>query len=490
MTQRLNNSARTTGLDPFILLMLLYFSVQVVVRLAVSPALELDEAEQALWTQRLALGYGAQPPLYTWLQWTVFQVTGVSLLGLSLLKNGLLFLTYIATYGAAKQLLPRHLAALAAASLLLIPAIGWESQRDLTHTVLATSMAACLLYVIMRLLVEGPRPMWYLALGVAVGLGILAKYSFVMVVAAWLVAMLCWAPGRRLVLSPWIVLSAMVAMAIVIPHALWLLDHWQMASEGTLNKMRGSSDAVLPWWQQTTQGFAALVQALLGSVILLLIVFAAVFGLDSWRRGSLPRHSLATGIAGQLAAVILILVLILLVSDATQVKSRWLTPVLVPVPLLLLVWVQHGASAPRAAWLRSMLIVMGVLYLTAMALRPWFDAFRDRPDELNEPVVALTQALRAMGVPPHAHLMAQTNALAGSLRLQFPQASVQSLNGNHSQLDTTRDTMSVRLSRSLPSAAELNSCQTYRTLELPYLLAASGAKPLTYHICIWQPLTR
>ena len=78
MTQRLNNSTRTTGLDPFILLMLPYFSVQVLVRLAVSPALELDEAEQALWTQRLALGYGAQPPLYTWLQWTVFQVECVS----------------------------------------------------------------------------------------------------------------------------------------------------------------------------------------------------------------------------------------------------------------------------------------------------------------------------------------------------------------------------------------------------------------------------
>ena len=49
-------------------LLLLYFGAQVVARLWVSDALELDEAEQVLWTQQLALGYGTQPPLYTWLQ--------------------------------------------------------------------------------------------------------------------------------------------------------------------------------------------------------------------------------------------------------------------------------------------------------------------------------------------------------------------------------------------------------------------------------------
>lgn len=40
----------------------------VLVRVAISPALKWDEAEQMLWSQQLALGYGAQPPLYTWLQ--------------------------------------------------------------------------------------------------------------------------------------------------------------------------------------------------------------------------------------------------------------------------------------------------------------------------------------------------------------------------------------------------------------------------------------
>ena len=42
---------------------LLWMLAHVASRVAVSPALELDEAEQALWSQTLAWGYGSQAPL-------------------------------------------------------------------------------------------------------------------------------------------------------------------------------------------------------------------------------------------------------------------------------------------------------------------------------------------------------------------------------------------------------------------------------------------
>ncbi len=75
----------------------------VLVRVAVSPALKWDEAEQMLWSQQLALGYGAQPPLYTWLQWGVNALVGPSVLALSLLKHALLALTYALMWLAARE---------------------------------------------------------------------------------------------------------------------------------------------------------------------------------------------------------------------------------------------------------------------------------------------------------------------------------------------------------------------------------------------------
>ena len=67
----------------------------------VSPALELDEAEQALWSQTLAWGYGGQPPLYTWLQAGWFALLGPGVLALSSLKFMLLGLTLVLVWRTA-----------------------------------------------------------------------------------------------------------------------------------------------------------------------------------------------------------------------------------------------------------------------------------------------------------------------------------------------------------------------------------------------------
>ena len=60
-------SLRSPVAHPLLWLLALCLA-HVVARVTLSPALKWDEAEQILWTQQLAWGYGAQPPLYTWLQ--------------------------------------------------------------------------------------------------------------------------------------------------------------------------------------------------------------------------------------------------------------------------------------------------------------------------------------------------------------------------------------------------------------------------------------
>jgi 4-amino-4-deoxy-L-arabinose transferase-like glycosyltransferase len=61
----------------------IYFLLQLIIRLLISPNLELDEAEQLLLTQQLSLGYGSQPPLYTWLLSGLFSLFGVSIFSLA-----------------------------------------------------------------------------------------------------------------------------------------------------------------------------------------------------------------------------------------------------------------------------------------------------------------------------------------------------------------------------------------------------------------------
>src|ERR1700753_3100121 len=158
-------------------LLLIYFPLQIILRVCISSSLDLDESEQLVLTQKLSWGYGSQPPLYTWLQFGLFKCFGASVFSLSLLKNLLLFSTYLFTYFNARLVTRSYACAIAAAvSLFFIPQIVWESQRDLTHSVLAATLVCATIFSFLRLR-EKPTLARYALFGACAGLGVLSKYN-------------------------------------------------------------------------------------------------------------------------------------------------------------------------------------------------------------------------------------------------------------------------------------------------------------------------
>src|SRR5678815_3960771 len=126
----------------------IYFGLHVLTRSLVSNNLQLDEAEQLILTQQWRWGYGSQPPLYDWIQTGLFGILGVNVFALSLLKNVALWMAYVFTFLAAREILTNaRLAALAAVGMLFFPHIAWESQRDQSHLVMATALAAATLWI-------------------------------------------------------------------------------------------------------------------------------------------------------------------------------------------------------------------------------------------------------------------------------------------------------------------------------------------------------
>src|SRR5690606_15107383 len=129
-------------------------------------------------------------------------------------------------------------------------------------------------------------PALYLLLGAVAGLGMLSKYSYALFFAALALAALATREGRAIVRSPWIVASALVALLVVSPHAWWLLDHWQMASDRTLAKMDARPGAIAG----IARGLGSLASAVAGTLAVLALAWAAVFGRAAWRRDrSQPR---------------------------------------------------------------------------------------------------------------------------------------------------------------------------------------------------------
>ena len=399
-----------------------YFLLCIILRVSVSSSLEIDEAEQAFLSQFLALGYGPQPPFYNWLQYGLAEVIGTSLATMTILKNGLLFLCCL-FYGLAARLVltDRRLPPIAMLGVLTLPPIFLLAQRDLSHTVAALFAVSLFLYSFLKTL-KRPSLFSYILTGVAVGIGLMAKYNFVLVPVAAIVAVLPERELRARILD-WRILPAIaVATLIVLPHAYWMLQNFGFASGGTLNEMRErEAEGFL---LQAFYGVYSLGSAVIGGSLVPLLVFGLVF------RGKLraiwQAESPWSRIIGRMLALCLIAVLLVVLGvAATHVREKWLVLFLVLIPLYLCLKIEAAnidlTDSLRRFFLLVLVIALGALVLVSAraVVRPWFGDY----SRLNIPYAALAEAVaQAEGQP--ALILANDKQIAGNLRMQFSGAQV------------------------------------------------------------------
>ena len=184
-------------------LLLAWAGFHALFRLALSSALTADDAREAVLAQSLQWGYQArQPPLHNWLVWGAFRLFGPGLLALTVVKYAALVLAFWLVYLTGRRILadPR-LATVGAFSFLLIVPINWTIHEALTHSVTVLAACAGTAYALVRL-GDAPSSRVYAALGLAVGLGLLAKFTYVPFLAALGLAGLSVDRYRRVLLSP------------------------------------------------------------------------------------------------------------------------------------------------------------------------------------------------------------------------------------------------------------------------------------------------
>lgn len=401
-----------------------YFGVHVVTRMLVTSTLGLDEAEQLLFARELSGGYGTQPPLYTWLQWLVFQFTGPSILGLALLKNLLLVATYAFTYGAARIMLGRRdMALVAAVSLLFLPQVAWEAQRDLSHSVLVTTCAAGLLYALVKVIRNG-GPSAFAVLGLLLGAGLVAKYNFTLYVVALLGAA-AWLPETRGRLwRPALGITAAAAAVVVLPHFVWLLHHWEEVGLSVMRDLDGEAPLALP--VRLGVGWGSLAWALFQFLTPLWLIYGLVLGRRPREEGRLPPrlHDIWRRLMARYGLLLLAgMTLLILYTESAYFKTRWMLPYAYLAPIVLLLLLRHRVTPRRLEALARTAAGFAVVVLMAIPARVLLYEVLDVPDEINAPVADIAAQLSHRGWD-RGVLITDENYLAGTLQLHLPHAVV------------------------------------------------------------------
>ncbi len=409
------------GVKPVAVLFGIYFILSIAIRVSLPNSLTLDEAEQSLNSQFWLLGYGPQPPFYNWVQNLFVGALDISLLSLALPRFGMLFLVYLFMGLAARELqVSRSFAGLAMLSLTLLPQVSFMPQQDLTHTIALLMATSLFFYGLCRTLV---RPDWqgYAIIGIAIGIGTISKYNFVILPAATIVAVALDRDWRARLLDPRMLLAAVICIAIVLPHAVWLLGNLDLATRGTLGKMV-ESDAPQGIFR-VTKALGSLLVACLAFGALAVVVLALAF------KSSVKRAVRAgdrwTTLFGRIMLFSLVgVVAVVLVAGTTRITERWLDPYLLALPLYLLLKFDRAGADLGLGFKRLVpvfLVIMVVVLvpgpakvLTAGLLGP--------PGRINMPFADLAKQIRTEDRP--ATILALGMHLSGNIRMQFPDVPV------------------------------------------------------------------
>jgi 4-amino-4-deoxy-L-arabinose transferase-like glycosyltransferase len=392
----------------------IYFVIQIISRTLLSPSTHLDESEQLVFTQQWAWGYGPQPPLYTWIQKIFFSAFGVSVFSLALFKNILLFLIYALAYWNARFITRSYACGVVAAvSVLFIPQISWESQRDITHSVLATVFSLATLGLFCRA-VEFRKISDYLALGICIGLGCLSKYNFILFLAGLLLAALTLKNPRAAVLNWRMLLAMIIGVLLLLPHGLWSLHHQQIAT-ATASKFVIQHNE--PWVNSTAKGLKSLILASIGFILPAIVIPWLIFFRAKKSVDEIPvRCDFARLAIRTLAIIMTLVVLCVMFVHVTNFRGRWFQPILIVVPILITVLLRQQLEMRRLKWLMEFSAFVAIALLIALPSRIVFGEKLHHEEPLHFPFATLAAQMKN-DLAPATVIVTEDNLLAGNLRL-------------------------------------------------------------------------
>jgi len=368
--------------------LLIYLVVHFLIRVLFSQTLQVDDAEQIRHAQELLLGFPIpQPPMYSWLSWGLFQLLGSGLFALTLLKYTIISLTFWFTWLVSGQLF-QHLQTryIATFSYLLMPSFAWHMHQGFTHTILLGFGIILSLHALL-LLKDNNSIKNYLYLGLALGVGLMAKYSFLLFMVPLIISAISIASFRKIIFNQKILLSIGVFILIIGPHAYWLTQHYQEIFLSIDQKLKVTSDNLLVDRIRSVGQFT-------GAAIAFVMPFSLIFIINSWRKiFNIDKQASKDDSSKLLNRFFLIIlgavVLLAIFISMPHFKVRWFHPLMMIFPLWMLARIERKTLLSKSImhWFTIITIIFTVLILSIRIAQVTIGPELGKYGRLNRPII-------------------------------------------------------------------------------------------------------
>jgi hypothetical protein len=182
-----------------------------------------DELQFLSDARHMDWGFVAYPPFTPFIEHIGMALFGLSLVGLRLFSVIAQAVAIVVTGLMARELGGARLAQFTAALAVALSPLPLFEGTEFQYTTFDYLWWVLIAYFTIRLL-RTDNPLWWLAIGAAVGMGLLTKYAIVFFIAGILGGVIL-SRARRYFISPWFWAGIALAFAICLPNFLWQVNH-------------------------------------------------------------------------------------------------------------------------------------------------------------------------------------------------------------------------------------------------------------------------
>ena len=182
-----------------------------------------DELQFLSDARHLDWGFVAYPPFTPFVERIGLGLFGLSMVGLRLFSVLAQAVAIVIAGLMAKELGGARFAQVTAALAVAFSPLSLFEGTEFQYTSFDFLWWVLIAYFTVRLL-KSEDPHWCLAIGAALGLGLLTKYAIAFYIAG-ILAGLVFTPARRYLASRWFWAGVALALLIFLPNLVWLVRH-------------------------------------------------------------------------------------------------------------------------------------------------------------------------------------------------------------------------------------------------------------------------
>jgi len=389
-------NARSAAFDratiAFVLLLAALTALRIYVLKASPIDLNFDEAQYWSWSRTFEWGYFTKPPMVAWAIAATTALFGDAEWAVRLAAPLAHAVTATFCFLIGRAMFGGWAGFWAGFAWLTIPGVFFSSNIISTDVFLLPCWAFGL-YAFWRL-INSRAWIWAIAVGVAIGLGLQAKYAMFYFPACMVLAAL-WVKPARDALTDWRwVPIALVALALFAPNIIWNFQNGFVTATHTAENLDVNPTRLF--------NIDELAEFLIGQMLVIgPLIFAALIGLF-WRAGR-RAGTLSDEDKVLLAFTLPALAVVTTIAFVTRANANWAVVSFVGA----IVWVAGRLAADKAGrrWLAGA-VALNIAFGAAVVAAPFapeFSAqFKNVRASLRWEETAREIALRAAGQPGDA----------------------------------------------------------------------------------------